>query len=87
MAEHKRVSMLEDPEGREVAACPVCFRVLEIPTSGCPEGHLCCRACYTTWLETNDTCPTCRWPTDVSRFTPIMNPGPEIAVAIPPSVP
>ena len=76
-------------EGKDIAACPICHEVLEIPTSGCPEGHVFCLACYTTWLETKDTCPTCRWPTEASRSTPFMNPRPEIlsAVTTPPSVP
>ena len=55
-------SWLED--GKDVAACPVCMFVLEEPTSGCPEGHAFCRACYLKELSRRKRCPSCRHDTD-----------------------
>jgi hypothetical protein len=55
-------------EGREMAECPVCFMVLEHPTTGCPEGHALCRQCYVAELHKRKECPTCQHATDETRL-------------------
>ena len=41
--------------------CLVCHMIMNQPTSGCGEGHACCRKCYETWLQRNNPkCPKCR---------------------------
>jgi hypothetical protein len=42
--------------------CGICFQIMERPTSGCSEGHACCRACYEGSLEHQKKCPSCRAP-------------------------
>ena len=44
----------------EHGVCGVCHHLMDTPTSGCPKGHTFCRACYVTWLERDESCPTCR---------------------------
>ena len=48
--------------------CGICFQIMERPTSGCPEGHACCQACYETHLKHQKKCPTCRAPTSIKRL-------------------
>ena len=57
---------LED--GKDMAVCPVCYKVLHQPTVGCPEGHALCRECYVTELSHRKKCPLCQHPTDVSKL-------------------
>ena len=56
-----------DPDLLEVknehCVCALCFGVMVEPTSGCPEGHTFCRACYDKALHRKLQCPTCREPT------------------------
>jgi len=37
--------------------CVVCSGLMVEPTSGCPDGHSFCRACY---VKKHKGCPTCR---------------------------
>ena len=60
--------MLVDEKGKEDAECPCCMKVMYKPTQGCSEGHVLCLDCYTTWVETTKSCPTCRRSTDASRY-------------------
>ena len=48
--------------------CGICLQIMERPTSGCPEGHACCQACYETHLKHQKKCPTCRAPTSIKRL-------------------
>jgi len=38
--------------------CVVCETDYELRTSPC--GHVCCKACWSDWLEKSETCPMCR---------------------------
>eukprot|EP00290_Baffinella_frigidus_P050073 CAMPEP_0180397388 /NCGR_PEP_ID=MMETSP0989-20121125/35998_1 /TAXON_ID=697907 /ORGANISM="non described non described, Strain CCMP2293" /LENGTH=64 /DNA_ID=CAMNT_0022399819 /DNA_START=71 /DNA_END=262 /DNA_ORIENTATION=+ len=60
MAGKNRASLLEDGDGRDLATCDVCMLMMEIPTSGCPEGHAFCKKCIIAWLQKNSGCPNCR---------------------------
>ena len=55
-----------DPDFLEEASadcvCALCFGVMVEPTSGCPDGHSFCRACYLQTLHQRNSCPTCRHP-------------------------
>jgi len=42
--------------------------VLEIPTSGCPEGHTYCRDCLAKALKKARKCPACRHPVSDSQL-------------------
>ena len=55
-------------EDKEMVECPVCFMVLEDPTTGCPGGHVLCRQCYLAELHKRKECPTCKHATDESRL-------------------
>jgi hypothetical protein len=54
-----------DPDNLEIkftdCICVVCFGVMKIPTSGCPEGHSFCRACIKMEHRLRKKCPVCRW--------------------------
>ncbi|KAJ1491899.1 hypothetical protein T484DRAFT_1932350 [Baffinella frigidus] len=53
----------------ETFLCPVCMEAFVEPTSGCPEGHACCRACYESVLQSrSQKCPTCRKPTSTENL-------------------
>ena len=57
-----------DPDQLEVqcedCVCQLCFGVMVVPTSGCPQGHTFCGRCYDEALLNRLECPTCRRPTD-----------------------
>ena len=74
-------------EGKDMAECPVCWLVLEQPTSGCPEGHALCHQCYVAELHRRKQCPVCSHATDESKCIPSRGPQSLSAVTIPPSVP
>ncbi|KAJ1483610.1 hypothetical protein T484DRAFT_1799676 [Baffinella frigidus] len=57
-------------KGQDLAECPLCFLVLEQPTTGCPEGHACCKSCYIKWLLKKKECPNCSHATDESKYLP-----------------
>mmetsp|Transcript_986 Transcript_986/g.2496 ORF Transcript_986/g.2496 Transcript_986/m.2496 type:complete len:134 (+) Transcript_986:222-623(+) len=38
--------------------CVVCETDYELRVSPC--GHVCCKACWSDWLEKSETCPMCR---------------------------
>ena len=43
----------------ELITCPICFHIMEHATSlKC--GHSFCNKCFQEWIQTSDTCPTCR---------------------------
>ncbi|KAJ1494521.1 hypothetical protein T484DRAFT_1877430 [Baffinella frigidus] len=49
--------------------CQVCMEVFVEPTSGCPQGHACCRICYESVLASEQKkCPTCRHPTSIANL-------------------
>jgi hypothetical protein len=73
-------------EGKDTATCTLCMMVLEQPTSGCPNAHALCKECYDRWLMHKKECPTCRHPTDESKFVPSREPQSLRAVTMPPSV-
>ena len=76
----KMVGMRIEPawleEGKDTATCPLCFLVLDQPTSGCPEGHALCNECYVEELTHRERCPTCRHPTNKSKcVSPLVKPS------------
>lgn len=42
--------------------CLVCHAVQEIPVTVCNQGHTLCEACFATWEQRSNVCPTCRSP-------------------------
>ena len=40
----------------------ICLNVLDVPTSGCPEGHTYCRECFRKVMQKQRRCPACRHP-------------------------
>jgi len=47
----------------------VCMEVFVEPTSGCPQGHACCRTCYESVREgEQQKCPACRHPTSTANL-------------------
>jgi uncharacterized coiled-coil protein SlyX len=59
---------LEEERDKEMAKCPVCYMLLDQPTTGCPEGHALCRQCFVMELSLRHKCPLCQHPTDQSRL-------------------
>jgi hypothetical protein len=40
----------------------ICLNVLDVPTSGCPEGHTYCHECFRKVMQKQRRCPACRHP-------------------------
>ena len=61
-----------DPDLLEVkfldCVCALCFGVMVVPSSGCPQGHAFCGACLDKALRERPLCPTCRHPVDTQRL-------------------
>jgi len=55
-------------ERREAFVCSICMMVMAEPTSGCNEGHCCCKACYVSLLARDPRCPVCRSPADMRHL-------------------
>jgi len=51
----------EDRETIQDCTCGLCSGVIQIPTSGCPDGHSFCRGCYDKAIRQRRECPTCRY--------------------------
>ena len=73
-------------EGKDTATCTLCMMVLKQPTSGCPDAHALCKECHVEELSYRKKCPTCRHPTDESRFVPSREPQSLRAVTMSPAV-
>lgn len=56
----------------EHGVCGVCHHLMDTPTSGYPTGHTFCRNRYVTWLERDESCPTCRAKVDGERLMHIL---------------